>query len=82
MHALVVVSLLDLRASIQASVAGLEHLCRFMRGSSNLTDEVIAELDDMCVTLVEMTNKDELRELMKRIASGLQSFLPRSSQSP
>ena len=64
------------------SVAGLEHLCRFMRNSSNLTDEVISELDEMCDSLVEMTSKDELRELMKRIASGLLSFLPRSAPSP
>jgi len=70
-------SLLDLRSSIQTSVAGLEHLCRFLRNSANLTEEVVRELDDMCNTLVEMTTKDELRELMKRIASGLLSFLPR-----
>jgi len=75
-------NLLDLRASIQSSVAGLEHLCRFMRNSFHLTEEVISELDQMCVTLVEMTCKDELRELMKRIASGLTSFLPRTAPSP
>jgi hypothetical protein len=75
-------NLLDLRSSIQISVAGLEHICRFMRNSFNLTEEVVSELDDMCVTLVEMTCKDELRELMKRIATGLASFLPRTAPSP
>ncbi len=61
---------------------GLEHLCRFLRTSVNLTEEVVEELDDMCLTLVEMTNKDELRDLMKRIAAGINSFLPRSAPSP
>ena len=53
-----------------------------MLNSSNLTDEVISQLDEMCDSLVEMTSKEELRELMKRIASGLLSFLPRSAPSP
>ena len=60
-------------------MSGLEHLCRFMRNSQNLTEEVVVELDEMCVILIEMTCKEELRELMKMIASGLASFLPTTS---